>query len=128
MCQLNADAPKPPTYLFITYRFKERGHKTDDTPHLRAYLPSRIQLFFRRVSAPPRHRVLRFRVSSASVRRCLGRLVRGRKRKNRHHDIFLTKPLFSWIFSAFFTPPRLPAGQRQNRGTARFRRIPPRDG
>jgi hypothetical protein len=34
MQTFDADAPKPPTYPFITSIFKERGHKTRSTPEL----------------------------------------------------------------------------------------------
>jgi hypothetical protein len=45
---LDADAPKPPTYPFNSINVKERGHKTNNTPDIRAHLPSYIQIFFAR--------------------------------------------------------------------------------
>jgi hypothetical protein len=54
---LDADAPKPPTYPFNSINVKERGHKTDNTPDIRAYLPSYIQIFCaKRFSFAPRFR------------------------------------------------------------------------
>jgi hypothetical protein len=45
MLRSDADAPKPPTYPFISNSLKERGHKTCSTPELLAYLPSCLQIF-----------------------------------------------------------------------------------
>ncbi|MGV8951846.1 MAG: hypothetical protein ACOH2M_12135, partial [Cypionkella sp.] len=45
-----ADAPKPSTYPFNSINVKERGHKTNNTPDIRAYLPSYIQIFCAAVS------------------------------------------------------------------------------
>jgi hypothetical protein len=78
--QLNADAPKPPTYPFIHSIFKERGHKTNNTPELRASClrVSRISL---RASQPaPRSVRLHRCVCSSSVRRYLGKPTDARKR------------------------------------------------
>ena len=78
----DADAPKPPTYPFNNNSFKERGHKTNNTPELRAYLPSCLQIFPAISITAASTSVLRFRVPSASVKGCLGPVAQTRKRKN----------------------------------------------
>ena len=86
--QLNADAPKPPTYLFINSIFKERGHKTNNTPELRAYLPSCIQIPLQAFHPAPRQPRLHHCVASSSVRRYLGKPDSARKRKKHIHFHF----------------------------------------
>jgi len=96
----DADASKPPTYPFIHLHFKERGHKTTRQPETRAILPSHLQLFIRQLSPSPyrasRPAPLRLRRASffASVRRCLGRVVTGCKRKNHRSSHFLRNSRF----------------------------------
>ncbi|WP_205518809.1 hypothetical protein, partial [Pseudotabrizicola algicola] len=70
--QSDADAPKPPTYPFIHQIFKDHEDKNFRTTNLLvlpATLPSDVNSSFR-------HRTNRFvprsRITSASVRRCLG--------------------------------------------------------
>ena len=56
MLRLDADAPKPSAYPFNHSIFKERGHKTNSTPELRAHLPSHIQISLRAFQLASRFR------------------------------------------------------------------------
>jgi len=99
--QLNADAPKPPTYLFINSIFKERGHKTNNTPELRAYLPSCIQIPLQAFHPASRQPRLHHCVASSSVRRYLGKPDSARKRKKDRTVNFLRKAERSTKSSGF---------------------------
>jgi hypothetical protein len=83
MLALDADAPKPPAYPFVSNSFKEREDKLQRRQNFWRTLPSCLQNFVPR-SAPglsdPTH--LRFRVCIVSVRRSLEPPHLTRKRKN----------------------------------------------
>ena len=89
---MRPNRPHIPSTLYIS-----KSADTKQTPH--PYLGRSCRLasrFFARRSAPPLpiHSVPRFRVSSASVRRCLGPPTPARKRKNRLLSHFLRNSRF----------------------------------
>jgi hypothetical protein len=87
--QLNADAPKPPTYPFRYHVFKERRHKTTEPPISWRVLQPCIQSSFASTSALAfRRRRLHRCVASSSVRGCLRLVAGSRKGKKRRPSHF----------------------------------------
>ncbi|WP_215905438.1 hypothetical protein, partial [Cypionkella psychrotolerans] len=86
---VDADAPKPPTYPFNSYQFQRARTQNKQNARTsgacRRVSKFRHERFISLPSAPRPHRCVCF----ASVRRCLGLVAESRKRKNAHLRHFL---------------------------------------